>query len=181
MINISSLVGPSLRVPSFSGNSYLELDTLRCLVFSNSAPSSFKVIIIITIIIIIIIINIITIITIIIIRPKTAKLIFLPGKKLTPVRTIFPPAKIIFPYPKIIFPPPKTNLPPAKTLTHQQISKNGAWPLYVYHHHYNLRHAEHKTSLYMEFRSTRSDGQLLYIEQEVRRGKVSDDGDGQWW
>ena len=116
VINISSLVGPSLRVPSFSGNSYLELDTLRCLVFSNSAPSSFKVIIIITIIIIIIIINIITIITIIIIRPKTAKLIFLPGKKLTPVRTIFPPAKIIFPYPKIIFPPPKTNLPPAKTI-----------------------------------------------------------------
>ena len=34
------------------------------------------------------------------------------------------------------------------------------------------RHAEHKTSLYMEFRSTRSDGQLLFIEQEASRGKV---------
>jgi len=39
-----------------------------------------------------------------------------------------------------------------------------------------LRHAEHKTSLYMEFRSTRSDGQLLYIEQEASRGKVGAGG-----
>ena len=39
------------------------------------------------------------------------------------------------------------------------------------------RYAKHKMSVYMEFWSTWSDGQLLYIEQEASRGNVNDTND----